>query len=336
MKIDQKEIERRKPLWVALSDLFLDTELDELDFIIIAEEMKKSGYPPEELHRILMEEVFPVCILNLHHPAGVWEGFDEDWLVERILESKKPVEFKRFLHKRNFGMIKKEWENVMFQFKRIMNLYKVDFEHWQKLWTRLGCNTDVSGLYSKLIDAYSQKHRAYHNVNHLEQCLTEFDEIRKLLTSPDEVEMAIWFHDAIYDPTSHSNEADSAAWAVKELQNHGIDEERTSKINAFILATKHDGIPGDSDTQFLLDIDLSILGSEYERYQEYEKSIHEEYKWVSEDVFRKKRAEILQTFLDREWIYYTEIFKEKYESRARVNLANAISVLEKHTISSAV
>ena len=53
--------------------------------------------------------------------------------------------------------------------------------------------------YDELVAAYSEKHRHYHTARHISQCLKEFSEAKNLAQKPDEVELALWFHDAVYD-----------------------------------------------------------------------------------------------------------------------------------------
>jgi hypothetical protein len=74
------ELQRRKPLWTALSELWLDTELDPVDIQRIADVAMASGYSLSELNAIYLYEVAPVVSANLLVPAGAWQGFDEEWL----------------------------------------------------------------------------------------------------------------------------------------------------------------------------------------------------------------------------------------------------------------
>ena len=74
---------RRRPVWVALSDLWLDTELTDLTLKHVARVLAASGYGDQELMGIHRDEVMPVVSSNLRLVAGVWDGFDEDWLCER-------------------------------------------------------------------------------------------------------------------------------------------------------------------------------------------------------------------------------------------------------------
>lgn len=81
---DPINIEQRKPIWIALSEFYLDTELGDSDFRQIAFTILESPYSLDEVKAINKYEVFPVLQSNLLSPAGVWAGFDEDWLVDKI------------------------------------------------------------------------------------------------------------------------------------------------------------------------------------------------------------------------------------------------------------
>ncbi len=109
----------RKSLWIALSDLFLDTDIQDHNFTHIAKTMKESGYSLTKIQDILMLEVFPVCIPNLHAVHGEWEGFRENWVVQKISASKTPNRFQRWMHKRSFWMIEKDWEEVVKRYHQL-------------------------------------------------------------------------------------------------------------------------------------------------------------------------------------------------------------------------
>jgi hypothetical protein len=82
-----EDLERRTPAWEALSDLFLDTELQDFHLRRMARVLAESSYTDHEIRDILYREVLPVCIVNLYDVAGVWLGFPSDWLVEQILSN---------------------------------------------------------------------------------------------------------------------------------------------------------------------------------------------------------------------------------------------------------
>ena len=78
------DLDARRPVWLALSDLFLDTSLDDKDRDRIAQVLAASPYSIEQLHDILLWEVYPACHTNMYSIAGEWSGFDPQWLEERI------------------------------------------------------------------------------------------------------------------------------------------------------------------------------------------------------------------------------------------------------------
>jgi ornithine carbamoyltransferase len=82
--LDEEQIQKRRPLWVALSELWLDTELSAEDLERIARVMADSDLSIEELRRVYCVEVAPVVSPNLLIVAGEWVGFDEEWLSSRI------------------------------------------------------------------------------------------------------------------------------------------------------------------------------------------------------------------------------------------------------------
>ena len=119
MKFDADTLKTRKPLWVVLSDLFLDTELEEKDIAFIAKTLHKSIYSLNEIDDILMLEVFPVCIANLQSVAGAWTGFDENQLVDAIIAAKRPNRFRQWMNRRSFWMIESDWEAVVKRYKEL-------------------------------------------------------------------------------------------------------------------------------------------------------------------------------------------------------------------------
>lgn len=72
----------------AISDLFLDTELQDFNYQSIALRLRKTGFSVDELDRIYTEEVAPALYNNLNATAGVWTAFDPVWLDEKIDRNK--------------------------------------------------------------------------------------------------------------------------------------------------------------------------------------------------------------------------------------------------------
>ena len=93
------------------------------------------------------------------------------------------------------------------------------------------------------------------------------------------------------------------------------------------MATVHDASAPGADAGLVVDIDLAILGADEREYQRFETNVRLEYRWVPAPLYRKTRRKILRSFLERDAIYSTKHFRDKYESDARSNLTRAISAL---------
>jgi predicted metal-dependent HD superfamily phosphohydrolase len=199
-------------------------------------------------------------------------------------------------------------------------------ERWQAAWSGLGL-VPPRGLYGELCGRYGEAHRAYHTLQHLAECFRYFDGARHLAAHPFEVELALWFHDAIYEPRASDSEERSAAFAARALGSAGAPSQPVERVSELILATKHAEAGGSIDHALLLDTDLSILGAPRPRFVEYEAQVRREYSFVPEEAFRKARASLLARFVARPRIYATDHFAERLEAQARSNLRYSLARL---------
>jgi predicted metal-dependent HD superfamily phosphohydrolase len=202
-----------------------------------------------------------------------------------------------------------------------------DIERWRATWRGLGVVTLDDELYGVLIGRYSEPHRHYHTVQHLDECFARLDEARGLAERIHEVELALWFHDAVYEVRNQDNEEQSASWAQGTAERAGLSNAVAERLQSLILATKHNAEPTSRDAALLVDVDLAILGAAPERFDEYERQVREEYSWVPGFLFRRKRREILEGFLARPHVYSTDHFLACYEAAARANLVRSIERL---------
>ena len=184
--------------------------------------------------------------------------------------------------------------------------------------------------FEALVKAYGETSRYYHGTEHIRACLRHLDRVVPGLKHAHEVELALWFHDAIYKSFSNSNEKDSADWAADFLRSNNADSESITRVHQLIMATEHQAPTQTVDESFLVDIDLSILGASTEHYEQFEQGVRQEYRLVPGVLFKKKRAAILQGFLDQSCIYHNEPFVSELEARARTNLNQAIAALQSH------
>jgi len=188
----------------------------------------------------------------------------------------------------------------------------------------------ISGaVRDELIARYSEPHRRYHTMVHIEDCLaqvaasTDMDENQRAL-----MDAAIWFHDAIYDATRNDNEAASAKLAAERLTAEGAPPAFIDEVVRLILLTAgHSVQAGDAIGARLVSIDLSILGAEPDRYDAYAAAIREEYAYVPEPLYRAGRAAILGRFLASEALFADPVWAGRYETQARSNLTREVAAL---------
>ena len=178
--------------------------------------------------------------------------------------------------------------------------------------------------YDDLISCYSEPHRHYHTLQHLDECFARFDELRGEARHAEEIELALWFHDAVYDTKATDNELRSADLARRRALEAGVSTDAAGRVHALVLSTKHDARPDDIDARIVVDVDLAILGADRARFAEYEQQVRAEYAWVPGFVFRRNRRKLLDAFLARPSIFNTARFVEKYEARARQNISRGL------------
>ncbi|HMV80583.1 MAG TPA: hypothetical protein PK683_01680 [Leptospiraceae bacterium] len=188
----------------------------------------------------------------------------------------------------------------------------------------------AESVFRRLRDMYSEPERRYHTLRHIRDIQSGIIEYRNLFSHYDAYIFACWYHDAVYDSKSKTNEEDSAELAVRELSGLGIPEKTVLLCRDAVLSTKrHIPVPETEEMKLFLDLDLKILGANDERYEEYKKEVRSEYSWVPEETYRKERANVMKYFLKRDRIYFTEMMHQKFDAQARKNLKQEIEELEK-------
>lgn len=188
---------------------------------------------------------------------------------------------------------------------------------------------------SQLSTLYTQPHRHYHNMNHINDSLVELENVPSDLLKIRQyhfhdrtlIEAAIWYHDAVYNPYSKRNEIESAALlpAISFTSKPGTSF--SELVRDIILATaKHtitqDGLP--FAAQVMLDIDLAGFGKDWYVYSQNGDNIRKEYYNTQDTEFFQGRLKFLETINARESLYYTDYFRDKYHEKSKVNLAQDI------------
>jgi predicted metal-dependent HD superfamily phosphohydrolase len=198
-------------------------------------------------------------------------------------------------------------------------------QRWEALTHDLGTDEVRADVFDQLYAAYTAPDRHYHDIRHIEHCLREFDAVRSLADNPRAIELAIWFHDVIYDGRRQDNEEKSADFGEVHLRELGAPADLCRDVRELILLTRHDRTPPTVDGKLIVDIDLSSLGIAPEAFDANGESIRREYPHVTDADFRRGRAAQLGRFLDRPLIYYTDHFRDRYERAARANLCRTLA-----------
>ena len=210
-------------------------------------------------------------------------------------------------------------------------------ERWIALLKRLGVNEiTAQETYHMLVYYYMQPHRHYHTLTHISSGLKEFDDMKGLAANPDELELAWYLHDAIYETWAEDNEHQSAGLArfyITKMMHLPLS---TTGIRVYhlILSTHHRYDPNVlfSDTRLMVDIDLHELGKPTAEFDINSTNIRREYWWMPEQEYRHKGIDFLEHFLKRTDIYLTPYFRDKYEIQARLNLKAEIEKLQAATL----
>lgn len=183
----------------------------------------------------------------------------------------------------------------------------------------------INNFWNELDKNYTNRNRHYHNWQHIQQMISLWEVHKLELENPVEVLLAIFYHDVIYKVTRKDNEAKSASMALNHLENlKNLDSE---KIKNLILATQFH-IAKTNDEKWLVDFDLHILGGHWEDYRLYAQNVRKEYRIYPDFLYQPGRKKALKHFLEKEFIFQTKEFREKYEENARKNIIKEISELD--------
>ncbi len=162
---------------------------------------------------------------------------------------------------------------------------------------------------------YAEPQRHYHTWTHILAC---FDARDALESQPSTaVDLALLFHDAVYDPLAADNEERSAELLIEEGRRAWMDERVLQRARRLIGATKHDGVADDEQACVVVDSDLSILGTAPDVFAEYERQVRAEYAMVDDASYAAGRAAVLRSFLGRDTIYATRRRQRLWEANAR-------------------
>ena len=211
-------------------------------------------------------------------------------------------------------------------------------DRWNDLWWRLGVQSpDIPATGIRLIAEYSGPDRHYHLRTHLEDVLTKLDWAKTTLERTaelpllpedriklfDTIELALWYHDVVYDAKLKNNEQLSRDLFLTHAAHFGLDETMQQNVAKLIdLTAKHKDAASLME-RIMTDCDLAILGAPKTEFDAYDKNIRKEYAHVPAPAYKLGRHKVLTGFLNQPYIFKTQAFHDAYEQQARTNLKAA-------------
>lgn len=175
-------------------------------------------------------------------------------------------------------------------------------------------------LWKEIEQNYSSNKRYYHTLNHLENLLNQLLEIKYEIENWNCILFTLFYHDVIYKVTKSNNEEISADFALKKMLQLSVPTSVIESCNNQILSTKNHLLNENTDTNFFLDADLSVLGQDWNVYSKYYQNVRKEYSIYPEILYKLGRKKVLKHFLAMEKIFKTDYFYQKFEKNARMNL----------------
>ncbi|MFJ8213959.1 hypothetical protein [Streptomyces sp. NPDC096033] len=205
---------------------------------------------------------------------------------------------------------------------------------WAATAAAAGADRDPAPYADRLLAAWAEPQRRYHTTAHLADVLARIDVLAAHAADPTAVELAAWFHDAVYRPDRSENEERSAALAERALPELGVGPARTAEVARLVrLTVTHDPAPGDTNGEALCDADLAVLAGDPDNpddpaaYAAYAAAVRAEYAFVPDEAFRAGRAAVLRQLLALPRLFRTPYGAAHWEAPARRNLATELATL---------
>lgn len=182
---------------------------------------------------------------------------------------------------------------------------------------------------ASVLARYDEVHRRYHDGRHVRAVAARCVDLADAVGLGDRAPViwaALW-HDAIYDPHSGTNEADSAGLAERDLRSLGVGSALVAEVSRLIMLTAGHAVADDDLAgAVLVDADLAVLGASPADYADYRAGVRFEYSFVDEESWRVGRARVLASLLELPALFRTPSMVERNEA-ARRNLSMELRAL---------
>ncbi|MCP5150814.1 MAG: hypothetical protein H6983_21695 [Ectothiorhodospiraceae bacterium] len=201
----------------------------------------------------------------------------------------------------------------------------MDRNRFRALVARCGVDSappvDGDALFDELERHYREPGRRYHTGEHIVHCLGMLDTVLHALDDPDAVELALWYHDAVYDLRAGDCENERRSAELFETRlGAAVGPERARRIRDLVMVTTHRREPRTRDEAFIVDIDLSSFGLPWDEFLRDSIAVREEFGHLGDDEFFPRQRQFLGRLLARGVFCYTDEFRQRHEERARANI----------------
>ena len=207
-----------------------------------------------------------------------------------------------------------------------MRIGRANGTRFGEIWRRCADSPpspSASTVYGDLRDRLSEKFREFHNLGHIDDCLARFDEVSAHLDDPDAVEIALWFHDAIYVPGDPANERQSAALFLTHAA--GTAPAFRRRVCALVLTTRRNRTPRSNDCKFIDDIDLAGFGASWDDFMYNGGLLRREFAAQSDADYYRGLSSFIHSLKRRPRFFRTEWFARRYEKQAQDNLTRLLA-----------
>jgi len=199
---------------------------------------------------------------------------------------------------------------------------------FERLWQRCVASPpspDGAAVYAELRRLHGASFRRYHTLDHIGDCLRRLDKVALLLNDADAVELALWFHDSVYEMDCGTNEQRSAE--LFEKLAGGANPAFRKRVRGLIMATRHLGGERNHDRRFIVDIDLAGFGAPWNEVMRNGALLREESPAKTDDQYHRGQLWFLQRLQRRRYFFATAYFRDRYEGKARDNLRRLLADL---------
>lgn len=185
----------------------------------------------------------------------------------------------------------------------------------------------IKHSWNEIVEAHSHSCRFYHNLDHLENIYSQLSKVKSSIQHWDAILFTLFYHDFVYDVQSKQNEVNSSIYAGQKMYQFGLPQSIIQIMQRQIEATQSHQDIGDNDTQFFLDADLSVLGLDWNTYNQYSENVRKEYAIYTDEMYREGRKKVLAYFLNMDRVFKTSFFFDAFEMQAHTNLQRELQSL---------